>query len=85
MYCDILCIFAVPMAAFFDHFIEYVKAVMQRESLLPKVSVSLICLSAVFYLLLGITWVNGVRSGAINANMGAWYELKNHFYNYLIR
>lgn len=84
MYCDILCIFALPMAAFFDHLIKYFKTVIQRDALLPKIAVSLICLSIMFYILLNITWINGVHSGAINANMGSWHELKEHFYNYLV-
>lgn len=85
MYCDILCIFALPMAAFFDHFIIYAKSVIHKDAVLPRISISLICLSAVFFILLSITWINGGRSGAISVNLATWCELKNHFYNYLIR
>lgn len=87
MYCDILCIFSLPLASFF-HNLDELSYVSNTGEELKTINryISGICYIICFLcVVLNMAWINGTRSGAISDNFGTWYDLKNQFYNYLVR
>lgn len=88
MYCDVLCIFAVPLASFFYNLNEWTykpKSAKGYSEIIHRY-VPIVCYTVViFFVVLNLVWINGVRSGNISNNFGTWYDLRNQFYNYFIR
>ncbi len=76
MYCDFLCIFALPVANIINTAFEDIK---NKKNLfayfLPVIIIS--------FVLINLIWYAGVSSESINSNLATWYMLKNHLFSCL--
>lgn len=89
MYCDVLCIFALPFCGFMDNLKSWRHSLMDDAYVGKYVAIRVIPIiiySVIFvFVVLNLTWINGTRAMVINDNFGTWYELKNCFFERLIQ
>ncbi len=75
-FCDILCIFAIFMAAFFEHFAEWAKGLVRLV-----LRLMLYILTAVF-LLDSLAFQYAALEGRLNENLSGWFELNEALKNF---
>lgn len=79
MYCDILCIFAIPTGTFFYRLFEYAGSIslkIRKEEILQKVIMICILGICMLFIALNLIWIQGCYEYRISANFGTWYMLK---------
>ena len=89
MYCDILCIFALPLCGFLENLKIWSNHIQSDDSsekqkiihVIPDILYFVIFI----FVVLNLTWINGTRAGVLSDNLGTWYELRNCVFNNLIR
>lgn len=79
MYCDLLCIFAIPLAGFYEQLLLY----ENEKDILPeqKKRRMMLCVPIWFmilsFILLNLIWIQGCSNGVISSNFGTWKMLSN--------
>lgn len=80
MYTDILCVFVIPFASFFENMGKQWKCNKGRAGRIVIFIVSLFC---IFFVLLNIIWFIGCRQSVISTNFATWYQLRKQLINLL--
>lgn len=77
MFCDILCIFAIPFASFFEQLelLPRTKDECGREGYRKGVYIVIYILVCIF-ILMNFIWINGCRNGIIDDNLATWFMLR---------
>ncbi len=86
MYCDMLFIFAVPLASFFGNLNKQIELGKEKEeSFIMKIVPVFLYVSAIALVGLSMVWIIGSRNATINVNFASWNELKHQLFNILYR
>lgn len=77
MFCDVLCVFAFPIAVFFEQLDKWSRTLKKGNSnhallVIPGVCYSIVC----FFIIWNLLLINGVRRGAVSENLATWYQIK---------
>ena len=79
MHCDILCVFAIPMASFFDNSIHILKEKKNNKNVIAlKCMVIFTNTICCIFIILNIIWFCGSLEWKINPNFATWYQLKSY-------
>ena len=73
MYTDVLCIFIIPFASFFENIGKLWKEGTHKSC---KVVVSILAMFCLFFVALNIIWFVGCRQSVISTNFATWYQLR---------
>ena len=86
MYCDILCIFAIPLASFFESLRNWSQQLRHDRRIFTLQFIPMLCYIAVTLMIaVNIIWIKGTRSGVVSSNMSNWYELKSWLNSFLFK
>ena len=73
IYCDIICIFAIPIAT-------VINLIFQKR--IQSFYRYVISFSVIIFTFLNLLWINGVVLGNINSNLASWYMLNQYIYSF---
>lgn len=76
LFCDILCIFALPLAVYFDKLNEWLKYLFAEKKTVMYWAPCLGYVFACVFIILNLAMIRGVYQDRINANFATWFELK---------
>ena len=77
LYCDILCIFALPIASVFN-------AIQENYKTYPyKIIKYLMSTMIIVFIILNLIWIHGCIMGKIHMNMASWYVLRKCLTDFL--
>lgn len=87
MICDVLCIFAIPFASFF----EEAEKVRKRSAVgktggsagLTGIAVSVCYLFAVIFICWNLIMIRGARAGVISENFATWFQIRSWLVRFL--
>ena len=84
MYCDVLCIFAIPIASLFETMSEthYING-SEKSILLGKCNRASFFAISMFFVILNLIWINGNHNGTISENFGTWIMLRDQIGKFL--
>ncbi len=72
IYCDMLCIFAYPIASVLNLGFE-----LNKDKSKKMFSIILFFI-VILFILLNLIWIRGIVEESIDSNFSSWYMLKNH-------
>ena len=76
LFCDVLCIFALPLAVYFDKLHEWLEDLFYEKNVsmywVPCLGYAFACL----FIILNLTIIRGVYKDKVNDNFATWFELK---------
>lgn len=79
MHCDILCIFALPLAASFANSSSAVKgSAREKNSTAIYFAVLFAYVACAFFVILNLIWLRGCLEWKISPNFATWYEMKTY-------
>ncbi len=76
LFCDVLCIFALPLAVYFDKLHEWLQVLFAEKKTYLYWAPCLGYVFACLFIILNLAIIRGVYKDRVNANFATWFELK---------
>ena len=76
LFCDVLCIFALPLAVYFDKLHEWLKDLFAEKKVAMYWAPCLGYAFACIFIILNLAIIRGVYKDKVNDNFATWFELK---------
>lgn len=84
MFCDVLCIFAIPLASFFNG-LEVWQHQSEETGYLKHIVLVLCYILVTLLVLVNVVWIKGVREYRISENLASWYQLRTYLIDFLFK
>ncbi len=79
MHCDILCVFALPLAAFFDNSIRiWQETARKKNAAYVRAAVVFVYAACAFFVILNLIFFSGCLEWKISPNFATWHQMKSY-------
>ena len=77
VFCDVLCIFALPLAAFYEKLHEWRKELSDENTTKMDIKPIFCYVISIAFVMLNMSLIYATSIGAVSDNLATWYELRS--------